>query len=78
MRKTKLWKMPEVGSAFEKIYNGRVYRLKVVKILTGVAFELDGHLYDTPTAAAKYIVKHEVNGWTFWKMNKKAKKLGVV
>jgi hypothetical protein len=39
--------------------------------LDGVAYELDGHQFETPTAAAKHIQGTEVNGWKFWKMDRK-------
>jgi hypothetical protein len=69
MPKTKKREMPKAGSVFEKQYLGKTHKLKVVKSPTGVAFEYNGRVFRTPTAAAKSIVNHEVNGWTFWKMD---------
>ena len=62
--------MPELGSVFEKKYHGKIYKLKVVNSITGIAYEIDGLLFKTPTAAAKSITKNEVNGWEFWKIDK--------
>jgi hypothetical protein len=70
MSRTKIWKSPKVGTVFEKRFNGKLYKLLVIKSNYGIGFSLDHQIYKSPTAAAKIIVKHEVNGWTFWKMNK--------
>lgn len=70
MPKPKKRKAPNIGSIFEKIYKGKTYKLKVIYSPNGLAFELDGDIFKTPTAAAKSITKREVNGWEFWLMNK--------
>ena len=62
---------PKAGSVFEKTYKGKRYRLKVVNSPSGPVFERNGHIFKSPTAAAKSIVQHEVNGWVFWKMDAK-------
>ena len=61
--------LPRVGSLFEGKYKGKVYRLKVIGAPEGIAYDLGGRTFRTPTAAAKSVVKHEINGWTFWKMD---------
>ncbi len=61
--------LPKVGAVFEREYKGKVYCLKVIKGPTGIAYQLSGHIFKTPTAAAKSIVQVEVNGWAFWKMD---------
>lgn len=73
MPKTNNREMPKTGTVFEKRYEGKNYKLKVVTSPTGPAFDLNGHLFKTPTAAAKSITRHEVNGWVFWKMDAKRK-----
>jgi hypothetical protein len=57
---------PKVGKTFVKIYKDNTYTLKVVSSSIGVAYSLHGQTFNTPTAAAKFITKHEVNGWAFW------------
>jgi hypothetical protein len=68
MPKAKKRTMPTFGSVFEKNYGGKTYRLKIVKSSNGIAYEVSGRIFKTPTAAAKNIVKHAVNGWRFWKI----------
>jgi len=69
MPKRKKRALPTVGSLFERSYKGKVYRLKVIESQTGIAYELADRKFNTPTAAAKSLVKTEVNGWTFWKID---------
>jgi hypothetical protein len=59
---------PKVGSEFVKEYKHKMYRLKVVKAPGGVAYELNGAVYSSPSTAAKSLTKGEVNGWRFWKI----------
>lgn len=63
-------KIPRINTEFERDYEGIKYKLKVVATSEGLRYELNGHLYKTPTAAAKTITKYEVNGWRFWHMKK--------
>lgn len=66
-------KVPLVGQTFERTFSGKSYKLKVVPAGEGLAFELNGRIYKTPTAAAKAITKFEVNGWRFWYMKREDK-----
>ena len=68
MPKAKKRTTPTAGSVFERSFEGKTHRLKVVKSSNGVAYEVSGRMFKTPTAAAKSIVKHAVNGWRFWKI----------
>ena len=66
MRKKIKHTVPKAGTIFEKRYRGRFYKLTVVTSFGKLAFDLDGRTFKTPTAAAKSITKHEINGWKFW------------
>ena len=68
MPKPKKRTTPTAGSVYERNFAGKTYRLKVVKSSDGVAYEVSGRIFKTPSAAAKSIVKQEVNGWRFWKV----------
>lgn len=57
---------PVIGYVFERKYHNQIYRLKVINSGTGVAYELNGKTFKTPTAAAKSLTNSEVNGWEFW------------
>ena len=39
-------------------------------VLASGRIKFDGEFYETPTTAAKAIVKHAVNGWAFWYIRK--------
>ena len=62
--------LPKVNSEYKKTLNGKTYTLRVVKAGSGVAYELNGKIFNTPTAAAKSLTKNEINGWKFWKMDR--------
>ena len=64
-------RIPRAGAVFEHTYSGKHFKLKVVAFNDGVAYELNGKIYETPTAAAKTITKYDVNGWLFWHMIRK-------
>ena len=64
-------KMPREGAVFQRMVAGKIYKLKVVSSANGVAYELNGRIYKTPTTAAKIITKYEVNGWLFWHIEEK-------
>lgn len=62
--------VPRADITVERTFAGTLYRLKVVNSPNGLVYVLNGHTYETPTAAAKSITKFEVNGWRFWHMEK--------
>jgi hypothetical protein len=70
MPKTKTRTPPKLGSAFKKDYQGITYSLMVVEQKGRVLYRLQGETFNSPTAAAKSLTKHAVNGWLFWKMDK--------
>jgi hypothetical protein len=69
MPKTKEHVVPKVGTVFEKKYRGKYYKVAVVKCSGKTAYDVGGRTFKTPTAAAKSITKHEINGWVFWDMD---------
>ena len=62
--------LPKAGAVFEGTYRGRVYKLRVVSKDGKIAFEFNGRIFPSPSAAAKSITKHEINGWTFWHIDR--------
>jgi hypothetical protein len=67
---TKHHKQPKVGEFFEHRYKGTLYRLNVVQTDNGLAYELLGKVYSSPTAAAKSVVGPQyINGRKFWHMD---------
>lgn len=71
MPKTKERNLPKVGTIWERTFKRRRYLMKVVSTRTGIAYEVDGRLFMSPSAAAQSITKSAANGWVFWKMDKK-------
>ena len=63
MPQRKARELPKVGSEFKRIYRGKTHVLKVVKSDKGVAYELGGHIFETPTAAAKSLESVMNFGW---------------
>ena len=64
-------RVPDAGEVFVHRYKGVSYTLKVVTTEGGIGYELDGEVYQSPTAAAKAIVGQDqfVNGRKFWKID---------
>lgn len=69
MPKRKERPTPKVGSSFEKIFHGKTRTLHVMKQDKGMCYEMDGKMFNSPSAAAKTLTKSEVNGWRFWGMD---------
>ena len=75
-RKIKRGKLPQVGTVFEKSFRGRTMRAKVVSIDQSkgrVGLEVNGKQYQSPSAAAKALTGHEINGWVFWGIDTRKK-----
>jgi Protein of unknown function (DUF2924) len=68
MPKRKRRNPPPAGAIFEREYQGRAYRLRVVDKNGERSFEVGGRAFATLSGAAKSITKHEVNGWRFWRI----------
>ena len=71
MAKKKERKPPRIGSRFNKEYKGKNYKMTVTKIKNGIGYKVGDVVYRSPSAAAKSITKSEINGWLFWKIDKK-------
>lgn len=69
MAKKKEREMPTVGSSFKKKYKGKTYELVVVDNSGIIGYQLEDTIFKSPTGAAKSITGHEINGWSFWKMD---------
>jgi hypothetical protein len=59
---------PRPGRRFKKKYRGREYELEVVRHNNAVWYSLGSRLFRTPSAAARALTGHEINGWKFWKI----------
>ena len=70
MPKRKTRTLPKPGSRFNRDYLGKTYSLSVVEQNGRILYRLNGENYSSPSAAAKSLLKHEVNGWWFWAMDK--------
>ncbi len=64
---------PKLGSIFKRDLKGTTYALTVVEKNGRLQYRLKGESFNTPTAAARSLTKHAVNGWVFWKMDKNEK-----
>ena len=52
------------GSELRAHYKGQLYLAEV----SSGALVLNGKRFDSPSAAAMSITRHQVNGWTFWEV----------
>jgi len=68
MAKKKPRNTPPVGATFERNYKGKTYRLNVVTKDGRTRYKIGKEFFDSPSGAAKSIIKQEVNGWVFWKL----------
>lgn len=59
---------PKPGQTFERSFKGKTHRMRVVEKGGVISYEVDGHLFRTPSAAGRHVTKTEVNGWWFWQM----------
>jgi hypothetical protein len=73
MPKTTLHEPPLPGSTFSRMYKRERYIMVVEKTEEGVGYKVGKTIYRSPTAAAKSITKTEVNGWSFWGIETKAR-----
>ncbi len=66
MAKKKARRNPPIGATFERTYVGRTHRLEIVSEDGTIRYKVGKDLFDSPSGAAKAIVKQEINGWVFW------------
>lgn len=60
----------ERGLPLKGQYKGKTYRATLRK---DGYISFKGRLYDSPSAAAKRVIKHAANGWVFWHYKEAAK-----
>jgi hypothetical protein len=70
MPKRKPRAQPKPGSTFKREYQGKTYSLSVVENNGRVLYRMKGESFSSPSAAAKSLTDHAVNGWVFWAMDK--------
>lgn len=60
------------GMVLEKKYNGKQYRLYIIREGDELSFKLDNRTFSSMTAAAKHVVgsAREISGPRFWKAPK--------
>jgi len=61
--------LPKKGSSYEKHFKEKRFVMVVVEENGRILYEVGKSRFLTPTAAAKSITKHEVNGWKFWNID---------
>ena len=61
--------LPAPGTALTGRFKGQTYSATIVEAEdspTGKVVEYDGKRYTSPSAAAKAVTGHSINGWLFW------------
>ena len=43
--------------------------MTIVSTPSGIGYEVNGRVFQTPSGAAKSITRTEVNGWGFWRID---------
>jgi len=66
----KAHQLPKVGDTFLRKFNNSQYKMTVVEAGKRIGYKVGKAIYKTPSAAAKSITQHAVNGWVFWYMEK--------
>jgi hypothetical protein len=72
MPKMKARPTPTVGTIRRREFKGELYTLEVVEEEGKIKYRVKGVSYASPTAAAKSITRMEVNGWRFWRLDRKS------
>jgi len=62
----KVHTLPKVGDTFHRTFKHAQYTMKVVKGEKGIGYKVGDNVYASPSAAAKSVTQHAVNGWKFW------------
>jgi len=61
--------LPALGTTLTGRFKGQTYSATIVAAEdspTGKAVEHNGKRYTSPSAAAKAVTGHSINGWLFW------------
>jgi len=69
MPKTKKRKMPKIGKILSRKFRNKEYIMEIVDNNGSIGFKVNNVIYNSPSGAAKSIMKQEVNGWRFWKID---------
>jgi hypothetical protein len=58
------------GMVFTRKFKDKEYSLNVIEIDGRIKYKTGENLFNSPTAAAEWVVKkkYAVNGWVFWGM----------
>ena len=71
MPKRKERPAPIKGKKYERYFKGNTFVLSVIEQDGQVKYKLGDEVFDSPSGAAKSLNGgKEVNGWTFWKIDK--------
>ena len=70
MGHSKARSLPKPGASFKKVYKGTTYALSVAEHKGRLIYRLRGESFISPSAAAKSLTHHEINGWVFWSMDR--------
>jgi len=62
--------LPKAGDTFSRKFNNSPHKMTVVDVGKKIGYKVGNAIYKTPSAAAKSITQHAVNGWAFWYMEK--------
>jgi len=66
----KKYKLPEIGSIIKKVWKGKTYEMTIVNVNGTIHYKVYSNIFTSPTGAAKFITRQEINGWKFWKLDK--------
>jgi len=69
MPKTKKRKMPKIAKILSRKFRNKEYIMEIVDNNGSIGFKVNNVIYNSPSGAAKSIMKQEVNGWRFWKID---------
>jgi hypothetical protein len=63
--------LPLPGSKFIRSWKGIEYEMTVIKEGNTYEYKVNNELFSSPSGAARFITKQNVNGWRFWKIELK-------
>lgn len=63
--------IPEAGKTFRRVFKGETYSMNVVKEGKRIGYKVGGRVFRSPSAAAKSVTSHAVNGWVFWNIERR-------
>jgi sensor domain CHASE-containing protein len=61
-------KVPKTGNKYVRKWRGINHEMTVVIEGGNIQYKVGEDYFKSPSAAAKHIIKQEVNGWRFWKI----------